>query len=222
MDRDEVEMLFRVKREQVRMMKMRGYDVSREASILDETNFTLQTFRDSYSPIAAQRQTSLRGVLFMIYDRGADDRALVAYVESTTKSKQLGVEPVRGFIAMFQQFQCNHGILISQVPLSKDALEELHKTTARFVQQFQEKEILTAAAAINHLLSPRYEILSEAEALAFFRENNIPPSKMPIIRSSDAVAKYFGVSRGTIIREHNEVKAGETLVDNYRTYSIVD
>ena len=210
--------LFRVKKEQVRMMQRRGYNIEREQAVL---TMTLAEFNGVYTQFATQHEVSFRRALLNVYEKG-EDRALVAFVDNTTKSKQLGVDPVRAFIALFQQFRCNQGVLISQQPLSKDASDELGKTTAKFVQHFLESEILTAAAAMGHFLSPGYEVVPDAEAVAFFRENRVRPMQLPTIHGHNPIAKYLGAGAGTLIRKNNDVIAGETLVDKYRSYSIVD
>ena len=210
--------LFRVKREQVRMMQKRGYNVEREQSIL---TMSLTDFYSIYTQFANQHEVSFRRALLNVYEKG-EDRALVAFVDNTTKSKQLGVDPVRAFIALFQQFRCNQGVLISQQPLSKDAGDELGKTTAKFVQHFLESEIITTAAAMGHFLNPKYVVMQEPEALAFFRSNRIKPGQLPVIKTTDPVAKYLGVGSGTLIHEFHDVIVGETMVDKYEAYSIVE
>ena len=180
----------------------------------------LEDFINFYTQYATTNNFGFRRALLYIYQKG-DDRSLVAYVENPSKSKQLGVEPVRSFISLFQQYQCNQGILISQQPLSKDASDELSKT-GHFIQHFLETEIITCATALKHFLNPSFEVLPQAEVSSFLKSQKLKLSQMPLIHSKDPICRYFNLRPGNVVKEINHPVAGEGLVDTYVTFSAVD
>lgn len=207
--------LFRVKVQQVKMMERRGFDISRERPLLD---WTYEQFAQFYTDYANTTGISVRQALMGLYQREGE-LALVAFVENTAKTRQLGVEPVRGFISLFTQNHCTQGILISQQPLSKDAGDELNATTVNFVQHFLESEL--AYNVLEHYLQPKFEVIPEAETARFLEEQKLVPAKMPIIKATDPISKYLGLTKGTIVREIHRNLSGETLVDSYVTFSVI-
>jgi DNA-directed RNA polymerase I, II, and III subunit RPABC1 len=144
-------------------------------------------------------------------------------LECTGKSNQLGQQAVTTFITETRQNDCQQGIIIAPcLPTkepNKDVIEALKKTTKSLVQIFCEIEL--NYDVLSYVYQPRYEVLSEEQAAEFFKVNKIQPTQMPIIRSYDPVAKYLGLFPGTVLKEYNTNLSGETMVDEYITYSII-
>lgn len=205
--------LFRVKKNQVEMMRKRGYDTAREEGLF---TMTLEQFNQTYEAFAASQGFSFRRALLGVYQRG-DDQCLVAFIES--KARQVGLEAVRGFIDLFQSYRCNQGIIITQQPLSNDSTDELGKTTAQHVQHFLESEL--SFVAMSHYLNPKFRVLTETEGQTWLKRNRLRTAMLPITLRTDPIPKYLGLTRGTILQELHTSLATETMVDSYLGYSIV-
>lgn len=205
--------LFRVKKNQVEMMRRRGYDTSREDGLFD---MTLEQFYQTYDAFARSQGFSFRRALLGVYQRG-EDQCLVAFLES--KGRQVGLETVRKFIELFQAYHCNEGIIITEQPLSSDSVDELNKTTAQHVQHFLDAEL--CFVPLDHFLNPKFRVVPEAEARAWLEKNRLRTAMLPIILRTDPVIKYLGVPRGTLIQEQHTSLATETMTDTYLSYSIV-
>lgn len=91
----------------------------------------------------------------------------------------------------------NHVLAISFAKLSPDATKEAQKLK-------KELEVLTFATLAFplsiHRLVPRHTALSQDEALEFEKVRGLQRSKLPILRTSDPVAVWYGWSRNTVVR----------------------
>src|SRR5665647_402011 len=83
--------LFEVKKNQLKMVERRGYNIDRERGILQ---LTLPQFLKAYIPFAQQQGKSFREVLTNVYENNAGRRMLVYYADVPKTSTQLGVNEV--------------------------------------------------------------------------------------------------------------------------------
>lgn len=211
-----MDQLYRAKKNQIKMVKTRGFVIEPDEELL--LTMTLPQIRSYYET----KKTDIRKAMSRVYTKG-DVRLLVLYLECTGKSNQLGQQAVTTFITETRQNDCQQGIIIAPcLPTkepNKDVIEALKKTTKSLVQIFCEIEL--NYDILSYVFQPRYEVLSEEKAAEFFKINKIQPTQMPVIRSYDPVAKYLGLFPGTVLKEYNTNLSGETMVDEYITYSII-
>jgi DNA-directed RNA polymerases I, II, and III subunit RPABC1 len=208
--------LFRAKKNQIKMLKVRGFNIESEELLL---NLSPKEIGAYYEEISKTQNTSVRKAMSKIYLKD-DIKLLVMYIgDSTGKSSQLGVSSIHSFIEEFTQNKCQEGIIISPFEPTKDAIEELKGMTQKLIQFFLEIEL--NYDIMSHFLNQKFEVLSPEQATEFFKINHLKPSQMPIIKNYDPVAKYLGVTSGMVLKEYNVTLSGETIVDEYITYSII-
>lgn len=53
---------------------------------------------------------------------------------------------------------------------------------------------------LDHVLVPKHEILSPEEKQKVLRELGVRPENLPLLRSSDPVAKIIGAKPGDVVR----------------------
>jgi DNA-directed RNA polymerase subunit H (RpoH/RPB5) len=203
--------LYRAKKTQIKMIMTRGFDVGNEIEILDKT---IPEIRNFYDKSSKEQNISVRKAMSNIYTKD-DIRLLVMYLDSASK-KQLGNQAVSTFITEVKEKNCHQGIIIAPYPLTKEALEDLKKTTKSLVQFFLEIEL--NYDILSHFLNPKFEVISSTD---FFKSSGLKPTQMPIIKSYDPVSKYLGLLPGSILKEYHTTLSGETMVDKYITFSIV-
>ena len=67
-----------------------------------------------------------------------------------------------------------------------------------------------------HVLVPKHEILSKEKAQEVLERYKISPHQLPLIKSSDPVAKTIGAKPGDILKiTHNSPTAGRAIVYRY-------
>uniref|UniRef100_A0ACD5W9I5 Uncharacterized protein n=1 Tax=Avena sativa TaxID=4498 RepID=A0ACD5W9I5_AVESA len=52
----------------------------------------------------------------------------------------------------------------------------------------------------NHVLKPKHEVLTAEEKAKLLKEYNVVDSQLPRMLETDAVARYYGLSKGTVVK----------------------
>jgi DNA-directed RNA polymerase I, II, and III subunit RPABC1 len=66
------------------------------------------------------------------------------------------------------------------------------------VDVFQITELLVNMT--NHVLKPKHEVLTAEEKAKLLKEYNVVDSQLPRMLETDAVARYYGLSKGTVVK----------------------
>ena len=207
--------LFEIKKNQLTMMKKRGYDISREAGIL-QTN--VQTFGESYIPFARQKEKSLRAILSQSYMKEDGSKLYVYFADTEDKSSQLKKKEVEVAIAEMTQSQSRDAVIITAKPLSSDAGKHIRSLVAYNIQIFLENEM--AYDPTEHFLVPTHIPLSQDEARSFLNTNKISIDDMPILKVDDIIVRYYGLRSGDIVRIERE-NMYNTMIVKSVSYKVV-
>jgi DNA-directed RNA polymerase I, II, and III subunit RPABC1 len=242
--------LFKIKRHQLEMVRDRGYDISQEeplfeyqlddfireySEILDQRNASIrEANRNAPNRRSVQNELTFRQMLNRVYAKDDGTRLLVHYAESPPRSNRpskLGVEPIGEFIRLATDSGVQWAILISEQDISSEAARNLQDIKIIYFQHFFDEELMYNPT--KHFMVPRHEALTETDARAFLRDNNLKPSQLPILKYvdplarptekdkdkvTDPIVKYYGLLPGQIVRIHRENFVTETLVDSYIIY----
>ena len=212
--------LFIMKKNQLKMLRRRGYDIAKEEILL---SYTLKDFMKIYLPFAKKSGKTLRGVLSQTYEKPVDEkqkpeRLYVFFAEEDTKHKQLGVDILGEMISDMDKYRAKNGILISPAPLSSSSKKKIEELLSYNIYVFMENEMAYDPTA--HYLTPEHRALTVQEQRDFLSKNNISIDQMPIILSSDMISRYYGFKPGQII-EIKRVNLYETLIQNSLAYRAV-
>ena len=214
--------LFVMKKNQLKMLRRRGYDIGREESLL---SYTLKDFMKTYLPFAKKSGKTLRGVLSQTYEKiqteGKEqkpERLYVFFAEEDSKHKQLGVDILGEMISDMDKFRAKNGILISPVPLSSSSKKKIEELLSYNIYVFMENEM--AYDPTEHYLTPAHRALTVQEQRDFLSKNNISIDQIPIILSSDMISRYYGFKPGQII-EIKRINLYETLIQESLAYRAV-
>ena len=212
--------LFIMKKNQLKMLRRRGYDITKEESLL---SYTLKDFMKIYLPFAKKAGKTLRGVLSQTYEKIVDEkqkpeRLYVFFAEEDSKHKQLGVDILGEMISDMDKFRAKNGILISPVPLSSSSKKKIEELLSYNIYVFMENEM--AYDPTEHYLTPAHRALTIEEQRDFLSKNNISIDQIPIILSSDMISRYYGFKPGQII-EIKRINLYETLIQESLAYRAV-
>ena len=199
-DFDVVERLFTIKKNQLKVVEKRGYNIDKERGIL---TLTLPQFLNIYLPFAKQQGKSFRGVLTFVYSNNEGKQLLVYYADMSKTGSQLGVAEVSEATSFMDKNGIREAMIITPKQLSTPAAKNLAGLVAYNIDVFLEEQL--GYYVFDHFLVPEHIPLSEQEERDFLSKNQISIDQMPVILSSDIVIKLLGIRAGKIVKivRHN-------------------
>ncbi len=208
-------LLFEVKKNQLKMVERRGYNIEREQGIL---TLTLPQFLKTYIPFAQQQNRSFRSVMTNVYENDKGNRMLVYYADVPKTSTQLGVNEVGDAIVDMDKFKLHDAVIITSKQLSPHAVKHVNGLVAYNIQIFLEEEM--AYDPTEHFLVPKHIPLTLTEQREFLEKNNLSIDQMPILMTDDPIIKYLGLRGGRIVRIERE-NMFETMIIKSVSYKVV-
>lgn len=190
-----VALLFNVKKNQLKMVERRGYNIDKEKNLL---LITEQQFAATYIPFAESQGKSLREVLTYVYENDDGKRLLVYYADAGEDTVKLGISEIGPAIAQMGTYGVTESIIISSKALSPSASKHIQGLLSYTIQIFSEIEM--AYDPTEHFLVPRHILLTREQAQKFLSENNIDIDELPNILADDVISKYYGMRQGDIVR----------------------
>lgn len=192
-------LLFEVKKNQLKMVERRGYNIDRERNLLKTK---LDDFLHSYITYAKENRRSLRSVLTQIYQNEEGKKIYVYYADASPDSKQLGVKGIEPAIDFMNKEKIHDMIIITAKQLSSSADKKLESLVAYNIQIFTEDEM--GFDPTEHFLVPKHIPLTDEQQRSFLNDNGLLIDNIPVILSSDVIARYYGLRAGRIVRIERE------------------
>ena len=211
MDAEKGKQLFEIKKNQLKLVERRGYNIDRERPIF---TYDYEQFLDIYVPFAKKQKKSLRNVLSTVYKNKKDEKLVVHYADIST-SKQLGVEVINEFIHNMDKNKSKNGIIITPIPLSSTSKKKISELLTYNIYIFTESEM--SYDPTEHFLVPKHRALSVNEQRELLQKNNISIDQLPVILTSDIIARYYGFQTGQII-EITRTNLYDTIVQESLAY----
>lgn len=261
--------LYRVRRNQIRMIKDRGFALS------DVDEFELRALSDchmefgssayivmqSYAARAESMQTSIRALFNKVYYgaglvvkqqqqqqqqtsdtvpayesapsgglHGAQPAAstsspgtgnnsnynqsiMVYYADLPQKTKSQGVDSLKKIFEAFDTSGAMQLIIISEVDLGTQAQSNLSSLRLNHCWFFLDKHLLFNVT--DHVLYSKHSIAKPSDIAA------VKVSQLPLIKSTDVVARYFGFHRGQVVRIESTIPIPGLVVYKSITYRLV-
>lgn len=142
------------------------------------------------------------------------------YARYGRTSKFLGVDEVKNFITQITTEGVSSAILISSQTLSPKAKDIFTEIPLKQLRHFLDSDLFYNVT--RHYMVPHHRAMLPEEAKAFLTVNNLRPNQLPILKWENPVAKWYGFFPGQIIEISRINLATETLVDDYKSYRVVD
>jgi DNA-directed RNA polymerase subunit H len=107
--------------------------------------------------------------------------------------KRVGVATARILIPVMKKLGCTEGVLATPTKITASALNEF----GQYIQNFTHKQL--RSPVVNHALVPHHRALSDSEGHAIFDELAVTPEQMPVLLSTDPVARYYNFKPTQVI-----------------------
>jgi len=204
---EEVVKLFKIRKTLSKMLHDRGYIVTQA-----DLNLDLSGFKDKFG------DNPTRDKLTMMHAMREDPttQILVFFEDEPT----VGVKPIKRNLNHMQEENVHRAIMVIQQKLTAFAKQALtnsvNSTGGKYkIEQFHEKELLINIT--EHQLVPKHSLLTPKEKKALLNKYKLKESQLPRIQSKDAVSRYFGLSRGDVLK----IERPSETAGRYITYRLV-
>lgn len=206
----------KLKRNQIKMVKARGYDVSSEEWILDE-KLNGKKFKEKLSN-KYDKSYNIRRLLFSEYSKN-EKHLFVFFVGLEKNSKQIKIESLTPFIDKLTRDQVKkNGLLIINADLSPSAANLLANVTESCFQVIKEDAL--EYNIIEHMDVPKHELLTNEETDTIKKSMCINGKSLPIIHHDDPISAYYNFLPGQFIKITTNINI-DTLLHTDIRYCIV-
>lgn len=129
---------------------------------------------------------------------------------------KVGVKPIRNYCNRMKDENVTKAILVVIEGITPFAKQALNEMASRYkIEHFRETELLVDIT--EHTLVPEHRILSKEEKIALLKRYKLKDSQLPKMQSSDPISRYYGLSRGQVVKI---IRPSETA-GRYVTYRVV-
>ncbi|PFH36341.1 DNA-directed RNA polymerase II RPB5 [Besnoitia besnoiti] len=202
---DSTRRLFRARKTCCDMLQDRGYIVSAQ-----EKNESWNDFLHRFQENECNRS---RMLLIASHKVDPDNRVIVYFADETKKT---GVKPIRELTERMEERNIQRAILVTQNVLTAFARDAISEAAPRhIIENFMESELLVNIT--KHELVPKHVPLTNEEKQNLLNRYRVKEIQLPRIQSADPVARYFGLSRGQVVKI---IRPSETA-GRYVTYRLV-
>lgn len=130
---------------------------------------------------------------------------------------KVGIKPIRSYVDKMTEESVNRAILVVQEAMTSHAKQALKETSTLglTMEHFQEAELLVNIT--EHVLVPKHVVMTDGEKKELLKRYKLKDVQLPRIQLNDPVARYFGLSRGQVVKI---IRPSETA-GRYVTYRLV-
>eukprot|EP00051_Salpingoeca_urceolata_P006964 m.92074 g.92074 ORF g.92074 m.92074 type:complete len:213 (+) comp15060_c0_seq2:308-946(+) len=130
--------------------------------------------------------------------------------------EEVGGATIKKYVTRMQELSIGRAIIVVQKKVAPLAKRDIGDLAPKYIiEQFFDSELLVNI--MEHSLVPTHKLLSAEEKEVLLKRYNLSESQVPRMQLSDPVARYFGLSRGQVMKI---VRRSETA-GRYVTYRIV-
>lgn len=210
----ELERLLSIKKTQLQMMIDRGFQISGEEDILDMTtpqfniylnNLRQNTKRSSRSLVSrfyvnevGQRKSVLVYYADLPEVKNKGKKKLTCTIKRKEKTLTAAIEP---YIAILKQYVPNISILIVSAPLGSQArtllIKQLSEIETNHELHYDQDLVYNPT---HHVDVPKHELVPNNQVTQLLNEMKASKMQLPLMKTSDPVAQYYGWPPGSIIR----------------------
>mmetsp|Transcript_9302 Transcript_9302/g.25301 ORF Transcript_9302/g.25301 Transcript_9302/m.25301 type:complete len:218 (-) Transcript_9302:716-1369(-) len=206
-NKSETTRLFRVTKTVLQMLRDRGYPVTERM-----LSMTREGFVEKYK--SDEDATKIDRAKITINFQTDEDNMMVFFCTD----EKLSTDSYKLFAEVMESNKANKGIFILRSGISPNAnkaIDELNMGGTKRIEKFRESELVVNIT--EHELVPKHEVLSDDEKKELLMRYRVKESQLPKMLASDAVARYFGLRSGKVVKI---IRRSETA-GRYVTYRLV-
>ncbi|GAB2284678.1 DNA-directed RNA polymerases II and IV subunit 5A [Dionaea muscipula] len=203
MSEEDISRLYRVRKTVMEMLNDRGYFVADM-----EINMTKEQFIDNFGENMKREDL----VLLKEMRDNKDEKIYVFFPEE----EKVGVKTIRNYTNRMNSENVSRAILVIAKKVTNSAKACLGVVQSQcYLETFLESELLVNVT--KHVLVPEHQPLTEVEKKALLEKYTVKETQLPRMLQTDAVAKYYGLKRGHVVKI---IRPSETA-GRYVTYRYV-
>lgn len=200
-----VRRLFRARRTCCEILTDRGYLLPPQEKTEGFAEF-VQRFNEN-------EQSRSRMLLIASHKADPEAKVIVYFADETKKT---GVKPIRELTERMEERNIHRAILVTQNVLTAFAKDAIAEAAPRhIIEYFMESELLVNIT--KHELVPKHVPLTPEEKQQLLQRYRVKEVQLPRIQVADPVSRYFGLSRGQVVKI---IRPSETA-GRYVTYRLV-
>lgn len=199
---DETTRLYRIYKTCLEMLHDRKYVV-----LEDELTMSKDGFREKFGDEPRKDDVTL------LSSRQEDptDQIFVFFPDE----QKVGVKTIKTFAERMRNEGVFRAIMVTQANLTPFAKQCLTEMAPKYsIEVFQEQELLINIT--KHVLVPKHQVLTPDEKRTLLDRYKVKDTQLPRIQFNDPVARYYGMSKGQVVRI---VRPSETA-GRYVTYRL--
>jgi DNA-directed RNA polymerase I, II, and III subunit RPABC1 len=133
-----------------------------------------------------------------------------------TVESKVGKPHIEKLFSIMKTKNNNHAIIISRSPVNSYGIAAINGLSAQdiHIEVFEEKRL--TFNIIDHTLSPKYRVCSDQEKQDIFKIYSINSKKLPRMSINDPAAKYYGLSKGTLVEITRKSRTTPGTTVSYR------
>lgn len=151
--------------------------------------------KDEFKTKFGEEVTRDNITIFVTKREDPTDQIFVFFPEEV----KVGVKTIKQLAERMRNEGVKRAIMVVQqnmTPFAKQCLNEMQPKY--HIELFQEAELLVNI--IKHVLVPEHRILTSEEKRTLLDRYKVKETQLPRIQYSDPVARYYGMSRGQVVR----------------------
>jgi DNA-directed RNA polymerases I, II, and III subunit RPABC1 len=202
MDSDEINKLYRVWRTLMQMMQDRNYNVP-DALLMLSLNGFKQKLGES---------KTRECLILQLAKNDDEDSKIMLYFPDEIR---ITVPIIASIAQKMHKESIKRTVMVGKgniTPSAKQAITEVQ--THFIIEYFEEKELLVNIT--EHELVPKHIVMTDVEKQALLKRYRVKEGQLPKIQVTDPVARYFGLSRGQVVKI---IRTSETA-GRYITYRL--
>jgi DNA-directed RNA polymerase I, II, and III subunit RPABC1 len=198
--------LYRVRKTLCQMLNDRGYIIGE-----DDLTLTLEEFKQQFSDDDNKIVREKCQITTCLNDDSTDQ--LFAFFPNA--AEKLGKSAIEPYLQQMKQEEVKRAILVLQQQPTSFAASQIKSTDDFTIEVFIDHELMVNIT--HHELVPKHEVLTDDQKATLLRRYKLKETQLPRILKSDAVARYFGLKRGQVVKI---IRPSETA-GRYVTYRLV-
>ena len=211
MEHDQITKSYRVRKTVLEMLMDRGYAVS-EA----ERNETLDEFKAQFCDMSTGTVDAERLTITKLKASDPTQKIMAFF---PADDRRIGVGLVKRIYDTMTADNATASIIVLRAEITAFARSTVARLSVtnepRRIELFKEDDLLVNIT--KHQLVPQHILLSAEEKQRVLERYKLKESQLPRMTSNDPVAKYFGMTRGDVVKI---IRKSETA-GRYVTYRLV-